>query len=729
MTLTVPQATQRAIAAYERGAWGEAELLCRQVLAVKADAFDALNLLGIIAAQTRRTQEAAELLERAAAANPTSAVAQNNYGNTLKQLGRLDDALASYDRALQLNPGYAEAYNHRGVTLQELNRLDEALESYAYALKIKPDYAEAFINRGVTLMERRQPEEALENYDCALKIKPDFAEAHSNRGNALLERKRLDEALDSFNRALKLKPELAEAHYNRGKALQELKRLDAALDSYDRALQIKPNYAEAHCSRGYALQELKRLDEALDSYDRVLKIKPDFEFMYGVWLHTKMLLCAWGDAERHVAELLARIENQEKASHPFPLLALTGALSVQRKAAEIWVSDKYPSSLALPPIVKRERREKLRIGYFSADFRDHAVAHVMAGLFETHDKSRFACTAFSYGPDTKDDMRKRVQAAFDSFIDVRNMADKDVAVLARKLEVDIAIDLGGFTEGSRTGIFAMRTAPVQVNYLGYPGTMGADYMDYLIADRTLIPETSRQLYAEKIAYLPDSYLANDGKRVIAEQTPAREALGLPRTGVVFCGFNSSYKITPGTFDGWMRILQQVAGSVLWLREDNATATRNLRQEAAARGVGVDRLIFAPRMPLAEHLARHRAADLFIDTLPYNAHTTASDALWAGLPVLTCLGETFASRVAASLLNTLDLPELVTTTPEQYEALAVALGTDPPRLAQIRRKLERNRLTTPLFDTSRCTRHLEAAYMQMYERYQADLPPDHLHVSP
>ena len=321
-----------------------------------------------------------------------------------------------------------------------------------------------------------------------------------------------------------------------------------------------------------------------------------------------------------------------------------------------------------------------------------------------------------------------IEAAFDRFIDVRDMADKDVALLARKLGVDIAIDLGGFTEASRTDILAMRAAPVQVNYLGYPGTMGAGYIDYLIADRTLIPESSRRHYAEKIAYLPDSYLVNDGKRAIAEPTPSRDALGLPRTGFVFCAFNGSFKITPPTFAGWMRILQRVEGSVLWLREDNPTATRNLRQEARARGVDAERLVFASRMPLAEHLARHRAADLFLDVRPYNAHTTACDALWAGLPVLTCLGEAFAGRVAASLLATVDLPELVTSNQEEYEALAVELATNAPRLEQIKRKLECNRLTSPLFDAPRFTRHLEAAYTQMYERYHSDMPPDHLHVT-
>jgi predicted O-linked N-acetylglucosamine transferase (SPINDLY family) len=352
----------------------------------------------------------------------------------------------------------------------------------------------------------------------------------------------------------------------------------------------------------------------------------------------------------------------------------------------------------------------------------------MAGVFEMHDKSLFDCTAFSYGPDTKDDMRERVERAFDNFIDVRDKSDSEVAMLSRRMEIDIAVDLGGYTQDVRPVIFAMRAAPIQVNYLGYPGTMGADYIDYLIADNTLIPEASRQHYAEKIVYLPNTYMASDRKRVVADKTFSREALGLPEVGFVFCCFNNHYKIAPATFEGWMRILRQVDNSVLWLSEANPIAADNLRQEAEQRGVKAERLIFANRVPsMPEHLARHRAADLFLDTLPYNAHSTASDALWTGLPVLTCMGEAFASRVAASALNAIDLPELITTTQEQYEALAVELATKTGMLDQIKQKLERNRFVTPLFNTALFTKNIEAAYTQMYERYHADLSPEHIYI--
>jgi predicted O-linked N-acetylglucosamine transferase (SPINDLY family) len=351
----------------------------------------------------------------------------------------------------------------------------------------------------------------------------------------------------------------------------------------------------------------------------------------------------------------------------------------------------------------------------------------MAGLFEQHNKDKFELFAISFGPATKDEMQQRLALSFDQFVEVQNRTDKDIAALCRSLEIDIAIDLKGFTQDSRVGIFSHRAAPIQVNYLGYPGTMGTDYIDYLIADKVLIPEASAPYFTEKIVYLPNSYQVNDAKRRISDTVFIREELGLPASGFVFCCFNNNYKIMPDTFDSWMRILQRVDGSVLWLFEDNPTAALNLRKEADLRGVNPERLVFAPRLPLAEHLARHRAADLFIDTFPYNAHTTASDALWAGLPVLTRTGESFASRVAASLLIAIDLPELITSTQEEYDALAIALATHPERLLAVKQKLARNRLTTPLFDTGLFTQHIEDAYTQMYQRYHAGLEPDHLYV--
>jgi len=467
----------------------------------------------------------------------------------------------------------------------------------------------------------------------------------------------------------------------------------------------------------------------LDSYASALRIDPECDWLSGMYLHVKMQLCDWSNLETRISDLAVRIQQGRKTAPPFPILGLIDSLSLQRQAAATWAREKLLASRALPPLGKRRRQERIRVGYYSADLHEHATAYLMAELFEKHDRSRFELLAFSLGPDRRDDMRKRLAGSFAQFLELRAKSDAEIAQISRELAIDIAVDLKGFTQDSRPGIFSCKAAPIQVNYLGYPGTMGAPYIDYLIADQTLIPQESRRQYSENIVYLPHSYQVNDRKRQIADRVFARAELGLPSTGFVFCCFNNNYKITPDTFDGWMRTLKQVEGSVLWLLEVNKTAINNLRREAQARGVNPGRLVFAQRMPLPEHLARHRAADLFIDTLPCNAHTTASDALWAGLPVLTRTGESFAARVAASLLNAIGLPELVTTTQEQYEATAIELASNPSRLAELKDRLHRNRSTMPLFDTEQFAKHLENAYTQMYERYQDDLSPEHIYVAP
>jgi predicted O-linked N-acetylglucosamine transferase (SPINDLY family) len=416
--------------------------------------------------------------------------------------------------------------------------------------------------------------------------------------------------------------------------------------------------------------------------------------------------------------------------------------SIQRRVAEIWIYDKHPGNPRLGPFApsledasgvsgaKPETPEKkIRIGYFSADFYNHATSYLMAELFERHNQVKFELIGFSFGPQTSDTMSKRIAGAFTKFIDVRSKTDLEIAQLSRTLKIDIAVDLKGFTQGQRAGIFAYRAAPVQVNYLGYPGTMGADYIDYLIADARVIPEDQQIHYSEKIVYLPDSYQVNDRKRFISDQVVARQEVGLPTEGFVYCCFNNSYKITPTVLDRWCRILMAVDGSVLWLLEDNKKAAENLRIEAANRGLNIDRLVFAPRMDLADHLARHRLADLFLDTLPCNAHTTASDALWAGLPILTLPGETFAGRVAASLLTAIGLRELIANSAQDYEAIAVRLGQDPTALGALKSKLSANRLSAPLFDTERYTRNLERAFGEMHQRYLSNQDPAHLIIPP
>ena len=684
---------QQGLALHRQGRLAEAEKLYQEILQQEPTHFGVLHLLGALALQTHRIQRGVELIGKAIKINPNVAAAHNNLGSALSALKRHDEALASYDRAIALKPDYAEAYYNRGIVLKALNRNEQALASYEGAIALKPDHADAYNNRGNTLSAMKHHEEAMASYDKAIALKPDYAEAYNNRGNVL----------------------------------NALQRYQGALASYDRAIALKPDYAEAYNNRGNSLSELKRFEEALASYDRAIALKSDYEFLFGSLIHTKMKICDWSNLQTQIAQLVDKIGHAERVSPPFPLLAATNSPELQRKATEIYVLARYPLNNALPKIAKRQRHEKIRLGYFSADFRNHPGAYSMVEMFELHDRLKFEVFGFSFSPESEYELKSRLEPAFDKFIDVNSYTDIDVALLARNMEIDIAIDRNGFTTYCRPNIFAARAAPLQISYKAYPGTMGIGYIDYLIADPIVVSADHRANYSEKIAYLPNSYQVYDTKRLIPDKTVLREEVGLPNNAFVFCCFNNNYKITPEVFDCWMRILRQVDGSVLWLLEDNAKAASNLRQEAENRGVHPERLIFAKRMPSPDHLARHRLADLFLDTLPYNAHTTANDALWAGLPVLTRIGETFAGRVAASLLNAIGLTELITSTPQAYEALAIELATNPEKLAAIRRKLVNNRLTTPLFDTQMYTRHIEAAYTAMYERYQANLPPDHIYV--
>jgi predicted O-linked N-acetylglucosamine transferase (SPINDLY family) len=698
-----------------------------KAIALKPDYAEAYSNHGLSLYELKKFEAALVSYDKAIALKPDYAEAYSNRGLAHKELSQFESAVTDYDKAISLNPDSAEAFSNRGVALKDLKQLDAAIASFDIAIALKPDYAEAYSNRGIAHLELNQLEAAAANLDKAITLKPNLAEAYLNLGVVQRKLKQLDAAITSYDKAIALNPDYAEAYSNRGVALKELNQLDAAVASYDLAIALKPDLAEAYANRGAALQDLKQLVNAIASYDMALALKPDFDYLFGMRLHLKMHLCDWQEFEHNVSELRLKIQRNAKASSCFDVLALPIGIGEQRQSAEIWNSDKNPHNQSLCPILKYARKPKIRIGYFSADFYNHATTYLIAELFERHNKSKFELIAFSFGPDKKDEMRSRVSNAFDQFIDVVAMSDKSIAQLSRELEIDIAVDLKGLTQDTRLGIFSYNAAPIQVSYLGYPGTLGADYIDYLIADKTLVPHESQKQYSEKIVYLPNSYQVNDRQRVIASKHFTKQELGLRQEDFVFCCFNNNYKITPGVFDSWARILKAVNASVLWLLEDNPAAAINLQKEAALRGVDPTRLVFAKRMDLPEHLARHKAADLFLDTLPYNAHTTASDALWAGLPVLTCTGESFASRVAASLLNAIGLPELVTQTQGQYELLAIELATNPDKLKNIKAKLERNRMTTPLFDTQLFTKHLEEAYTNMYERYQADLEPEHFYI--
>ena len=698
-------ALQQALDSYDRA------------LQLQADAVAALRGRGDVLRDLDRPEEALPAYDRALQIHPDDAEALNDRGSALLDLGRAQDALDSYEQALRLNPGYTIALNNRSLALRELGRLDEALDSCDRALQLEPDHTAAHHNRGNALQALDRLDEAMASYDRALQIQPDYPNALNNRGNALLELQRPQEALASYEQALQLKPDYAEASYNRANALRALKRLDEALAGYEEALRLKPGLHKALNNHGNLLLEMRRHEESARSMARLIEAVPGYDYALGSLLHARRHCCDWADYAETAERLSHAVEQGLRADTPFSMLTVSDSPALQQRCARSFVEDRFPAAPALWT-GERYRHDKIRLAYVSADFRDHPVSYLMAGLFEQHSRDRFETWAISLRPEENSATGQRVKAAFDHFIDVSGRGDREVAELMRAAEIDIAVDLMGYTQGMRTAIFAQRPVPLQVNYLGFAGTMGAAYIDYILADRIVIPPEQQRHYTEQVVYLPDSYQPNDSTRRIAQRTPTRAEAMLPESGLVFCCFNNHYKITPQVFDIWMRLLHRVEGSVLWLAAGTATVEQNLRREAAQRGVDAGRLVFAPRLPdLQDHLARYRLADLFLDTLPFNAHTTASDALWAGLPVLTCIGGAFPGRVAASQLTALGLPELVAPSLDEYEALALRLANAPPLLAGLRARLAANRTTHPLFDTQRFRRHIEAAYITMWQRQQ------------
>jgi protein O-GlcNAc transferase len=640
--------------------------------------------------------------------------------------GRRAEAIAAYDVAIGIDPSYAAAHSNRAGALRDLGRLDEALASADAAIAIDRDLADAHLNRGIILHQLQRTDAALASYARAIELVPNLVDAHFNRALALRDRRDFAPAVESFDRAIRFRADHADAWMNRGSALQELGLLDEAQASFTRALAIRPDHGDTHFNRANVLIDLALYPEAAADYARAIALKPGFVHAISRLLFAEARMCRWDGALASAD--VASLGVGGDAVCPFSMLALDddGARHLRRSAN--WVRTHYAAaSPALPR--KVVRGDRIVIGYFSADFQEHATMHLMAQLFEKHDKARFEIHAFSFRSGGHDAMRQRLIDAVDHFHDVGDLGDDAVAELARAHGVDIAIDLKGYTHGARPNIFACRAAPIQIAWLGYPGTMGADFIDYMIADEVMVPADKRAYVSEKLIALPGSYQVNDRSRAIGGAVPTRAALGLPEQGFVFCSFNASYKIGPAEYDIWMRLLAQVEGSVLWLLRDNVWAEANLRAEAAARGIDPSRLVFADRAPAAEHLARQRHADLFLDSFACNAHTTASDALWAGLPVITKLGDSFAARVAGSLLHAVGMPDLVTDSTEAYEALALDLARHTERLAEVRARLDRNRLTTPLFDCDRFTAHIERAYVLVQARYEEGLEPVDIVVPP
>jgi predicted O-linked N-acetylglucosamine transferase (SPINDLY family) len=693
----------------------------RQVGALNAEGFHALHG----GAHAR----ALELLRESLHVCPSQPEVQLAVGALLMESHLCDEALECFDEALRLRPGFAEAFYNRGNALLALQRPDAAAESYGEALKLDVTLVPAFNNRGTALHRLRRFDEALLCYQQALRLKPDHAAALNNCGNVLRDMNRLQESLAYCEAALRLQPRYAGALTNRGSALLRLDRRAESEASFREALAANATFALAWQGLGLVHAANGKLEECVQCFEHTLRLDPDAEFALGFLQYARRMSCDWRDDMGTSDELLRLVRDGHRTVAPFVMLFITDCSRLQLRCARIQVEYDAGSIAAPPDSHERHAHETIRVGYMSSDFRSHPIAFLLAGVLERHDRQRFQTLALSLRPADPEPYGQRIARGVDRFLDLSSLTDAEAAEQIRALEVDILVDLGGHTDGARNAILARRPAPIQVNYLGYPGTLGATYVDYLIADDYVVPEALRPHYAERIVYLPDCFQANDDQRPRPAEAPSRAELGLPENATVLCCFNNSYKITPDFFSIWMRLLQASPGTVLWLAAFHEPVERNLRREAAARGIDPQRLIFAPVRPYDAHLARLGHADLFLDTLPFNGGTTVSDALWATLPVLTVSGEAFAARMGGSLLRAVGLPELIAESIEHYEQLALELLRTPERLTALRERLSDPRSRSALFDTQRFTRHLECAYTQMIERYRLGLPPTHLRIEP
>ncbi len=670
-----------------------AKLIYENILSVDKKNFDALFFLAVILINFKNYKKARDLLEQVVLIKPNFADAYNNIGICLEKLNDLDGAIKNYNLAINNRPNFAEAHNNIGVVFQKLRNFDQAILQYKKAITYKNLYLDAYVNLANLFKETKQFEEAIKNYDLAINLNPKLAEVYNNKGNAL----------------------------------KEIRKFEEAIKNYDLAINLNPNFAEAYFNTATALQDIKNFEKAVLYFEKALLLDKEIPFCKGYLLHAKMLCCNWSGLNELYKEIYNDVEKNRYSATPFGYQAICDDESNLQKCAQLYSSKRFPEIKNNLFSKKVSKNKKIKIGYLCGEFREQATSILMTEVWEKHNKEDFEIIAFDSGWDDKSLRRNRIINAFDKFIDISKVSDLDAAKIIYKEQIDILINLNGFFGTGRPVVFSYRPAGIQINYLGFPGTIGSKYIDYILCDQTVVPPESKKFYNEKIIYLPDSYQANDTKRNISDKKFLREELSLPTESFVFCCFNNNYKITPNMFDVWARLLKKIDNSVLWLIDGNSEATENLKKEAKIRNIDVSRLIFAKRMKLEDHLARHKNADLFLDTLPYNAHTTASDSLWAGLPVLTCLGKAFPGRVAASLLKSLDLPELITYSENEYISKAEELALNPEKLTLIKNKLDTNKFSQPLFNTELFCRNLESAFKIIFEKYSLGLETEDIRL--
>lgn len=650
------------------------------------------------------------------------------FGLTELNLNHFDLAVSYFLKSIKVKSDDALVFQALGTALSLIGKSEEAIDAFDKAVCLNPNHPDAFNDKGVILSRLGRFEESLPCFANAIQLDPMYGDAYTNYGFALFSLKKFKEAVISYDNAIKLNSRLADSNWYRAQSLRELGFHELAIKGFDLALansQDRNFLAQVHINRAMSLQEVGKLEDAVEGFESALTLESDEQLAELFLISAKMQLCNWSGFNE-LRKAILQSENIDKQfTLPLNLAYICDDIHSLKKSAEHFIKNTCSTIAYYPKILYRNK--KIRVAYFSADFHNHPVSHLTAELFELHNRDHFEIIAFSLRKSTGL-IRDRLERTFDQFLDMESKDDQEIVAIARDMQIDIAVDLGGFTKNARTGIFALRAAPVQVNYLGYPGTMGSEFMDYIIADSVLIPLELKGFYTEKVAYLPNSFMPSDSKTMPTNKETLRQGAGLPEGKFVFCCFLPAIKLTPDIFSSWMRILNAVKDSVLWLSSMNATAMKNLQKNAEQFGVESDRIIFAAREDLMEdHLNRLRLADLFLDTYPYNAHTTANDALKVGLPIVTMMGQSFASRVASSLLSAVSLQELIVHNIHDYESLAISLANDPVKLKEIRQKLIDNIRTSTLFDTKVFTHNIELLYKEMYERHQNELPVDDIYI--
>ena len=705
---------KRAINCYQNKKFIEAEKICQNILDLNPNNFDAINLLAAINFQNKSFSKSIELFKKASKINPNSADLYNNLSIAFLQEKKFKEAIQSWDKAIKLKPDFFQAYFGKGNAYSNLKDYSNAIDNFNKAIEIKKDYKEAYNNLGSLYANLKDHKNALTFFKKAISINPVHFNEFNNLGNVYYELKKYNDAIDNYNLAIKINSDFALTYYNKAKALQKINLIEESVMNYKKAISLNKNFSEAYKNLGNIYMDLKLLDKSIYNHEKALKINPGIKFLLGNILQSKCGICDWENFEQEKDFLEKQILDGKRSASPFSTLLLYDSPSLLMKSSNIFLESEFQNS----KWIKKEkiRNKKIRIAYYSSDFHNHATMYLIANLFELHDKSKFEIYAFSFGPDDNSQIRKRVIKTFDKFIDVKQKTIQEIVEISRHENIDIAVDLKGFTNNNRFDLFIKRCAPIQISYLGFPGTTGSDCIDYIIADKTVIPEENKIHYSENIIYLPNSYQVNDSNPTLSKKNFSKKDFNLPENKFIFCCFNHSFKILPDMFQIWIKILKKVKNSVIWLLIDNEIAQDNLKKILVSSDIDPNRMIFAGRLPHPEHIIRLGLADLFLDTFPCNAHTTASDALRSSLPIITVKGNSFASRVASSLLTSVGLEELITKSKKEYEELAVKIAENKNFYREIKDKLNKNIIDMPLFNSKLFTKKLETAYQIIYKNY-------------